>query len=232
MRDLGGYETLDGRPTRWGTLVRADSVSNLPPTSQAALIDYGIRTVIDLRTTAEVLKEPNVFARSPVVSYVHHDMAGDVGELAATEGTRASALAIMYIDMFERRRPQIGEILAALAAPSALPALYHCHGGQDRTGLITALLLGIAGVPAETIAEDYALTAHYRINYFLGKDAPPGVDPADYTWQAYQARSCPPEAMLDTLEYLNDRYGGPEGYARTAVSGTAQIEAIRNAMVE
>ena len=143
MRDLGGYETLDGRPTRWGTLVRADSVSNLPPTSQAALIDYGIRTVIDLRTTAEVLKEPNVFARSPVVSYVHHDMAGDVGELAATEGTRASALAIMYIDMFERRRPQIGEVLAALAAPSALPALYHCHGGQDRTGLITALLLAI-----------------------------------------------------------------------------------------
>ena len=105
VRDLGGYETVDGRRTRWGTFVRADGLYNLPPTSQAALIDYGIRTVIDLRSTAEVLEQPNVFARSPGVSYLHHDMAGDIGASAGTEGLESRVrIVAIYIDMFERRR--------------------------------------------------------------------------------------------------------------------------------
>ena len=233
VRDLGGYGTSDGRRTRWQTLVRADSLHRVPPAYQAALIDYGIRTVIDLRTTAETLAEPNVFSASPNVSYLHHDMAGDTEPYDGWEDLEGLArIVAIYTNRLDRRLGQIGETLAAIAAPGALPAIYHCAGGQDRTGLITALLLGIAGVPEETIAEDYALTAHYYINLFLGKDAPPDVDPADYTWQAYQQRSCPPEAMLSTLEHLGDRYGGVEGYVRTAGLDSAQIEGLRNAMVE
>jgi hypothetical protein len=34
--------------------------------------------------------------------------------------------------------------------------LVHCSAGRDRTGMICALLLGNAGVPAEIVAEDYA----------------------------------------------------------------------------
>ena len=38
------------------------------------------------------------------------------------------------------------------------PVVFHCHGGKDRTGLVAALLLRLAGVPIEEIAEDYALS--------------------------------------------------------------------------
>ncbi len=49
VRDIGGYRTTDGRHTRWRRLLRADSLHRLTPASQAALVDYGVRTVIDLR---------------------------------------------------------------------------------------------------------------------------------------------------------------------------------------
>ena len=71
VRDLGGYPTRDGRRTRWKTFVRAASLHRLPPDSRATLIDYGIRTVIDLRMTRELEDAPNVFAGSSEVAYLH-----------------------------------------------------------------------------------------------------------------------------------------------------------------
>ena len=68
VRDLGGYATSDGRRTRWGVFLRADSLHRLPLRSQAALIDYGIRTVIDLRRSREIQSDPNVFFASSDVS--------------------------------------------------------------------------------------------------------------------------------------------------------------------
>ena len=49
FRDLGGYPAGPGRQTRWRTLFRADALDRLPDKSQRALIDLGLRTVIDLR---------------------------------------------------------------------------------------------------------------------------------------------------------------------------------------
>ena len=37
--------------------------------------------------------------------------------------------------------------------------LVHCAAGRDRTGLVTLLLLALAGVPPDEIAADYALSA-------------------------------------------------------------------------
>ena len=62
-RDLGGYATRDGRHTRWGQLLRADSLHRLPVTSQQALLDYGLRTVLDLRKSDELQNLPNPFFR-------------------------------------------------------------------------------------------------------------------------------------------------------------------------
>src|SRR5712691_12515850 len=61
VRDLGGYRTPAGR-TRWGALVRADSLGQLTPAGQSSLIAYGIRTVIDIRFPEEAPRDPNPFA--------------------------------------------------------------------------------------------------------------------------------------------------------------------------
>ena len=61
-RDLGGYGTADGGETRWGAVVRSDSPAWLTGAGRAALAEYGVRAVVDLRLPAELDDYPNPFA--------------------------------------------------------------------------------------------------------------------------------------------------------------------------
>ena len=235
VRDIGGYETADGRMTRWQSFLRADNVSTLPQHSQDTLTStFGIRTVIDLRRQDEIDGQPdNVLARSPRVRYHNVDIVGDIvfDQVESTEPREK--IHAGYRNMLDRRGCMFGEALRVLAQPGALPAMYHCMGGQDRTGLVSAMLLSLAGVPTETIAADYTLTAEYRVDAYLGPNSiEPEADPADYTVEAYRARNCPPEVMLDTLGYLEEQYGGVEAYVRSVGVTAEDISALRAALVD
>ena len=243
MRDLGGYATADGRQTRWRTLVRSDGLHRLPPASQQAVFDYGIRTVIDLRTTKETRDYPNVFAGSTKLSYQRHNMDGDEAlPPSPHDPDKVIRIANFYSHLLDVRKAEIGMILARLATPGVLPALYHCHGGEDRTGIISALLLGIAGVPEAVIAEDYALTGVSQYHWedrdrpnARGSegypDDPREVEPGESV-EAYVARKTSPRKMLLTLRDLQERYGGVEGYVRTAGLDEDQFESLRRSIVE
>src|SRR5688500_17816224 len=63
VRDLGGYATADGGVTRWRAFVRAGSLYRLTPAGRAALLDYGVRTIVDLRRASELEHYPNPFAQ-------------------------------------------------------------------------------------------------------------------------------------------------------------------------
>ena len=237
VRDLGGYSTVDGRTTRWKTLLRADRLDRLAPASQRALADYGIKTVIDLRRTKEVVETPDALADSPEFAYHHRNMAGDLipeDESAVPIETRVGAeyWTANYTTRLDRRRGQIVEVLTMLSSPGTLPALFHCAAGKDRTGVMAALLLSLAGVPAETIAEDYALSARYLVTGFFEEEILPGLVPRGYTWRDYQLDHCPPEAMLGTLRYLEERHGGVEAYALGGGMTREQLEGLRTALVE
>ena len=235
VRDVGGYRTADGRHTRWRRLLRADSLHRLAPASQAALVDYGVRTVVDLRFVNELACEPNVFASSTEVAYHHMDMIGDALQterdgLPPATGNLERILRI-YTMLIDHRQRRLCEILSMLATPGVLPALVHCHGGKDRTGVVAALALGLVGVPAETIAEDYALSARFLLRRSLDGQAP--AFEARYTSeQDYQRECCPPDAMLGTLRHLDERYGGPQAYLLEGGLSPEHVERLRNALVE
>ena len=232
-RDVGGYATRDGRQTRWGQLLRSDSLHQLSANDQQLPLDYGIRTVIDLRRSVEMQTEVNVFFGSDKVTYYHQNMAGDMGlrerthKPAGIDSVERKRWG--YSVVLDKRQSEVRDTLCTLAAPNALPALVHCAGGADRTGLITALVLGIAGVPAETIAQDYALTARFHLPRYL--EDHPEIDPANYTWQDLQRDTRQPEVMLAVLRDLDERHCGVEGYALHAGVSQAEIDSIRDAMV-
>jgi len=81
VRDLGGYGTRDGGCTRWRRFLRADSLHGLSPAAQTVLLDYGVRTLIDLRRTKETQAKPNVFARSAGVAYHPLNMRVSPGQV-------------------------------------------------------------------------------------------------------------------------------------------------------
>lgn len=238
VRDLGGYPTSDGRQTRWKTFVRAASLHALRPASQSALIAYGIRSVIDLRTNHETQEAPDVFASSSQVTYHHQNMIGECLYHAWPEkgtverGEPANYILTEYRSWLDLRQTQIRRTLATLADPEARPAIYHCAGGKDRTGVISALLLGIAGVPEDLIAEDYALSARYLLDRYFAEQAPPEFNHENYTWEDYQREFCPPDAMLNVLEHIKEHFGGIERYVRTIGLNSDQIGSIRTALVD
>ena len=137
-----------------------------------------------------------------------------------------------YAKTLNYRRPQIIETLATLASPGVLPALVHCWAGIGRTGVITALVLGLVGVPPEVIAEDFALSACFFVNRdSAGLPPPPGVTPRE-TEQEYRQHHCPPEGMLELLQHFEERYGGVEAYALDGGLTQEQVDMLRSALLE
>ncbi len=252
VRDLGGYATTDGKPTRWKTLLRADNVGGLPAESQAALADYGVRTVIDLRRDSQIENLGNVFDSYPRVTFYHQQMVSDATreEMAASselakdwlrrmeELEGPAAKAANYCMRLDTRQDAIRETLSTLAAPGTLPALFHCQAGKDRAGIMAALLLGIAGVPDETITEDYELSSYYRWRASLAEreisEPYEGAPPEAFDAEGYETyrQGSPAESMATVLEYLDERYGGIEGYVRDAGLTEDEITALRTAVVE
>jgi protein-tyrosine phosphatase len=231
VRDLGGYATRDGRITRWHTLVRADKLNRITGAGQQALLDYGIRTIIDLRYTDEVTAEPDAFAQSstPGLTYMHlplYELSGD-GTLPIVPDN----LEELYRLILDHRQEQIRRILSTLAAPGVLPGLFHCTAGKDRTGLIAALVLGTMDVPHETIVADYTLSGQYLHTLYDELRVYARETGLDTEWYE-RLLLCEPETMARTLTHLDRQYGGIKGYLHKIGLTQHEQDSLRAALVE
>jgi protein tyrosine/serine phosphatase len=125
----------------------------------------------------------------------------------------------------------IGRIIAAVAGAREGGVLVHCHAGKDRTGLVVALLLELAGVSADDIADDYALTALNIEPLIVEWLDQMGGDEAERD-RLRELAAPRREAMLDSLAYLRERYGGARQYLLAAGVTAEQIERLRSRLIE
>ncbi|HZE29497.1 MAG TPA: tyrosine-protein phosphatase, partial [Gaiellaceae bacterium] len=166
VRELGGLPTADGGETRFGAIVRADDVQQLSKAGWQALVDHGIRTVIDLRGDHEREEDPPAELPVEVVHVPFMEASEAEWEEIAEEIEAASAAASdvptstrdVYLIFLERFKDNVAAALRAVADSPDGGLVIHCVGGKDRTGLLAAFLLHLAGVDDETIATDYALS--------------------------------------------------------------------------
>jgi protein-tyrosine phosphatase len=156
-RDLGGLPTADGRTTRRHAVVRAGTVDGLSPAGWEALLAYGIRTIVDLRNPDERPARPPHPA-GIAVRHVPIDGSQD-REFWEVWSTGPQFGTPLYYGPFLERLPQraAAAVLAIAHAPPG-GVLFHCGRGRDRAGLVSLLVLALAGVTAEAIADDYALS--------------------------------------------------------------------------
>jgi len=216
VRDLGGHQTEDGGETRFGEIVRADTVRRLSDEGWRALLDYGIRTIVDLRTDEERQADPP--AEIPVnvvhVPFLEDDaeVFEEVEEAASRAADYTAATRDVYLIFLERFRPNVAAAITAIVDAPEGGVVVHCMGGKDRTGLTTALLLRISGVPIDEIAADYALSEER-----LRPRHDAWIAEAETEAERERLRriaATPYASMVGVLMELERRYGNVEAYLR------------------
>lgn len=228
VREMGGYMTGDGRLLRHHTLYRADSLHALTPDDQQSLLNLGIRTILDLRHPKEAALYPNVFARSPQITYLNIPFYAGWRSLFP-QGTLPASLTHLYTAVLDNCHTTIHQVLTAVANPRHYPLLVHCQIGKDRTGLLIALLMGLVGVPFKTIAADYAVSYDYLqpiLHQYRQQAQQHGRD-ASLFEQILQSR---PKSITDTLCHLQFTYGSFANYFHTLGLTTGQQDAIRHTL--
>lgn len=155
VRDLGGHPTEQGRWTRWRSVVRSDSPYGLAEEGWEQLWAYGIRTLIDLRSPCEV--EPTAGHPDMIKINVPLEDSEDAAFFARWRGVYDRPRYCR--ESIERWPERHARAVTAIARAVPGGVLVHCRFGRDRTGVLVALLLRLAGVPLDIIAADYAISA-------------------------------------------------------------------------
>ncbi len=229
FRDLGGYPTAGGRTVRWRQVFRSDSLCHLGRGAvQRLREEIGLGVVIDLRSTAELRAE----GRGPLAheALAFHHLPLYDGDTARAAPSAELTLADRYVLLAEFARGPIAAVIATLAG-SAAPAVYHCAAGKDRTGVVSALLLGLLDVPDEVIVADYAATKENldaiveRLMAAKGYHAMLSALPPD-------TLHAEPETMLGFLERLRALHGSIADYARSAGVSDDTLAALRARLIE
>jgi protein-tyrosine phosphatase len=230
VRDLGGLPTEDGGRIRDGVVVRSDNIRALTDAGWRALEDHGVVRIVDLRWPEELADDP---PRELDIEVVHISVLGEgfdpeyVAELDAhlhSVGEAVEHYAWSYLDFLERYRERFGRAIAAVADAEGT-VVVHCLGGKDRTGLVSALLLRLAGVSLETIGADYAASGpnlHSRWSAWVDE----ATDDVERAKRVLLSET-PAQGIVRVIEEVETRYGSVAGYLRAAGVSDEQIRRLQ-----
>jgi protein-tyrosine phosphatase len=241
VRDLGGLPTTDGGSTVPGRVLRSENLQELSPEDVSKLVDeFGVTTVVDLRSTIEVNKEgPAPLDAVPTVRHAHHPVLAEwldgkdtVARALLTDAVEADRLRYPddtmcghYLGYLENRPDQVTGALRAIATSDGA-AIVHCAAGKDRTGVICALTLTVAGVDQETIVADYMATGD-RLNAIIDRLARSRMYAEDVTRRPVSAHAPRAETMRAFLTQLDERYGGLDRWLATNGFTVAEVDRLR-----
>jgi protein tyrosine/serine phosphatase len=225
VRDLGGLPVVGGGRTRAGAIVRADVLGRLTEKGKRQLLDYGVGTIIDLRAPQEIAEvPPAVFAgdgRAPVYRNPRAQQQLPFVKSQMQGATTRAELYRLGIDHYPLNQVRLVRAVAN-AGPGGI--VIHCHSGKDRTGIAAAILLSLAGVEKEAIADDYAITQARLWPFYEQQLAEGKIDEESDPWAVPVTE---PKTMLDLLDHLQSRWGGAEAYLLRAGQTRKEIESVR-----
>ncbi len=243
FRDLGGYQTADGRTVKWGLVYRSDSLAELSDADLAFIQRLGVQQIVDFRTGFEKEEDPDRIPEG--VRYVERPVdvegtavkelfekisSGDIGDLNAVElmetGNRAFVTDQQHV---------FGPHLKSLVDPANLPSVAHCTGGKDRAGFAAALTLLALGVPEETVIDDFLLTNVYtadkiekyvwmiRLGSFFQTDPEP-IRPLLGVERSF---------IVAAIDQIKADYGTVDNYLREGLGFTdAELQQLRDNLLE
>jgi len=174
FRDIGGYETEDGRVVRWGLLYRSNDLADLTANDLRYLTRLHIKMVCDFRSDVERTRAPDrtLEGTPPKTEALAIEVEGvDPAKLQERirTGVRADQLELIMMNAYRsfvtHYSDQFETMFDRILDERNLPTIVHCTAGKDRTGFASAMVLLALGVPQKTVFEDYMATNRYRANY-------------------------------------------------------------------
>lgn len=246
FRDLGGYETSDGRHTKWGVLYRSGNFSTASRSDSEVLNSLELHALVDFRSSAEKEEEPHQLPEPlpfelveiPTMDGGDHSVTNEImvriesGDFSDFE---PDAFMITANRKFATEfTPQFSEFIQLVLEAGGEPVAWNCSAGKDRTGFATAIVLRTLGVPMDTILEDYALSKEYSLaarkkelmmlRLFKGDEA------ADKLAVILGVEKPWLEAAFDEID---QQHGSFDTYTKQALGlEPADIEQLRNALLE
>ncbi|MEL6686521.1 MAG: tyrosine-protein phosphatase [Pseudomonadota bacterium] len=248
FRDMGGYETTDGRTVKWGKVFRSGRMSELTAADYRYLSDLGIKTLCDFRASDEREQEPTNWqaGAADYITFPDPDGSGSeefgraLMDPNATPESVATFMADHYPKILRDQTPAYTEMFDQMAKGN-VPLSFNCSAGKDRAGTAAALVLTALGVPRDTVIADYALSETY-VDYMAEFTQEPeeaaGEDPYAFLRQIPREVLAPlmrsdPRYIQTTFDYLDDNYGSPMNFIQTELEVTdAELKTIRAALLK
>ncbi len=240
VRDLGDLPTDDGHKTARSQLLRADNLQELSAADVRLLVTgIGVSTVVDLRSPNELEAEgPAPLDAVASVRHAHHPVMPEVG---STTDVVADALLVRrredlsrfpgdpvcghYLGYLEDRPDQVVGAVRSIARAEGA-ALVHCAAGKDRTGVVVALALAVAGVRPDAIVADYAASAE-RTEAIIGRLRRSRLYYRDIDANPGDKHRVRPETMTAFLRQMDERYGGAGQWLADHGLSAADLELLK-----
>lgn len=198
FRDIGGYTTKDGKTVNLGAFIRSAKLTDLTAADIALITGtYEVSVDLDFRTDEEIQADPDPKLGS--AEYANVSIVMDMSKRTFTD---------MYISAIDGSKDAFRDAFRILADPDNKTVIYHCTNGRDRTGMVTMLLLDLAGVDRATIVEDYNLTEQLSPGTFVRTNE-------SLKNPALTAASLhSPEAIETIYDKVYSEFGGAEGFLK------------------
>ncbi len=198
MRDLGGYPIAKGKETKFGRLIRSDVPLGLFRRDRKMLLNEKIDTVVDLREEKERVRVRSSLERARGFEVLHCPLAY-MAKVPSIEGK----IPFYYLRLLDEKNT-LAQALKYIAAAEE-GVIFHCTAGKDRTGVLSALLLGFVGVSLDDILVDY------QVSYTYNRDFVRRLHEQHPHW--------PPFAGYSKMEYMEqfyqmflEKYTSPDAY--------------------
>lgn len=232
VRSFAGLEGARG-PIPASAFIRTADLGRLTDADRDALAAAGVKLDIDLRTADEEAQSHDLLADDARFDYQRISLMGtEKMDIEQMMTHFPDSLGAAYTQWLDSNQPQFKQVFQRIAAQRDGSVLFHCTAGKDRTGMIAALLLDLAGVSHEQIVHNYAISAHYlegqpkdsamnaQIMTLIRQHPELGRKLAGMSGTA-------PQDMEMFLAALARQYGGAEGYLKTIGLSEAEIRRLQ-----
>ncbi|MGL4991475.1 MAG: tyrosine-protein phosphatase [Sarcina sp.] len=178
FRDLGGMKASDGKTVKWDKFYRSDSLATLTEQDINYLENIDFKIILDYRSQQEASYEKD--KTIPHSKYINisampmdakfngnldmNYLLKNGAALFQNKENPTDFLTKGYEDM-AFNNPAFKQLISIMKEDDTRPFVQHCKSGKDRTGIGSALVLLLLGVPMETVKQDYLASNIYRKNY-------------------------------------------------------------------